>query len=163
MIQLISIIGMDGHSGRGRWSRAKTTEQNYGLRCYVKSLILETSLVYSTPKGRGQEETWKFTLRVDRRAPSPAIQRMLAAGWAALRSMGALGPVGAPRASLQQLRGLRGGQHASGWAQSKESQASFHSSKDAEQKKMKASENLSFKVILGCPWTDCCVGGGFPC
>jgi len=38
------------------------TEKNYGLCCYVKSLILETSLLYSTPKGRGQTGTWKFTL-----------------------------------------------------------------------------------------------------
>merc|ERR1712241_1228437 len=40
-------------------------------------------------------------------------------GWAALRSMG---PMGASRASLQQLRGLRGGQLNSGRVQSKESQ-----------------------------------------
>ena len=47
---------------------------------------------------------------------------MLAAGWAALRSMG---PMGAPRASLQQLRGLRGGQLNSGRVQSKESQVTL--------------------------------------
>ena len=57
---------------------------------------------------------------------------MLAAGWAAVRSMGALRPMGAPRAYLQQLRGLRGGQLASGWAQSKESQVIL--------RKMQASE-----------------------
>jgi hypothetical protein len=40
--------------------------------------------------------------------------------------------MGAPRACLQQLRGLRGGQLASGWAQSKESQVIL--------RKMQASE-----------------------
>merc|ERR1712115_562706 len=77
----------------------------------------ETSLVSSTPKGSCQEETKKLSLR--KHLSAERAQRMLAAGWAALRSMG---PMGAPRASLQQLRGLRGGQFNSGRVQIKESQ-----------------------------------------
>ena len=108
------------HSGRGCWSWAKTTGQNYGLCCYVKSLILETSLVSSTPKGSCRSGNKKLSL--SKHLPADPAQRMLAAGWAALRSMG---PMGAPRASLQQLRGLRGGQLDSGRVQSKESQVTL--------------------------------------
>merc|ERR1712012_217969 len=79
--------------------------------------ILETSLVSSTPKGSCRSGNKKLSL--SKHLPADPAQRMLAAGWAALRSMG---PMGAPRASLQQLRGLRGGQLNSGRVQSKESQ-----------------------------------------
>merc|ERR1712012_118493 len=79
--------------------------------------ILETSLVSSTPKGSCRSGNKKLSL--SKHLPADPAQRMLAAGWAALRAMG---PMGAPRASLQQLRGLRGGQLNSGRVQSKESQ-----------------------------------------
>ena len=61
-------------------------------------------------------------LSLSKHLPADPAQRMLAAGWAALRSMG---PMGAPRASLQQLRGLRGGQLDSARVQSKESQVTL--------------------------------------
>merc|ERR1712203_1014822 len=67
---------------------------------------------------QGQLPRGNKKLFLSKHLPADAAQRMLAAGWAALRSMG---PMGAPRASLQQLRGLRGGQLASGRVQSKES------------------------------------------
>merc|ERR1712117_389836 len=77
----------------------------------------ETSLMGSTPKGSCPSGNKKLSL--SKHLPADPAQRMLAAGWAALRSMG---PMGAPRASLQQLRGLRGGQLNSGRVQIKESQ-----------------------------------------